>query len=339
MSKLRLVNKGIFLLNSVFAAFLLLSYALPYIFSRSFPSLSVLSLTVPILIVINLMFMLYWILRLKKQFLLSFLILLLGYQHVFSFYKLPFGKTKERAEAVSLMSYNVRLFNVYEWIDDEGIADKISTFLKDQDPDILCLQEFYFEKEAMFDHYPYRYIKYKTENQKTGQAIFSRFPIVDRGSLEFPDTGNNAIYADIVKNDDTVRIYNLHLESLRINPEKEDLSQKNSGRLLKRIGTSFAIQQAQANIFNKHQETCMYKKIVCGDFNNTQYSNIYKKIRGDMKDTFEEAGKGFGKTFDFKYFPVRIDFIMVDGEMEVISHKNFKERYSDHYPVSSSLIF
>lgn len=291
----------------------------------------------PVLILINIIFFFYWLLRRKKQFLLSFLVLLLGYQHVFSFYKFSSKKEMKTVAALSLLSYNVRLFNAYEWIKDEGIAAKIGGFIKKKNPDILCLQEFYYEKESMFNQYPYKYIKYKTKNQKTGQAIFSKYPITARGSLEFPDTGNNAIYADIIKGKDTIRVYNLHLESFHIIPDTENISQENSGRLLKRMGISIAVQQKQATIFNIHQQKCKYKKIVCGDFNNTQYSNIYKKIKGTMKDSFEEAGSGFGKTFDFKYFPMRIDFILVDKKVKVMSHENFKEKYSDHFPIATTL--
>jgi len=56
---------------------------------------------------------------------------------------------------------------------------------------------------------------------KYGQAIFSKFPIVKSGSIEFPNTANNAIYADIVKGSDTIRIYNVHLQSLRIAANNE----------------------------------------------------------------------------------------------------------------------
>ena len=339
MKNLGFLNKIVFWVNVVFATLLLLSYTLPFVFPKSFPSLSVLSLTVPVLILVNILFFLYWLLRLKKQLFLSLVILILGYNHILSFYRLPVGGStveKGPADAFSVMSYNVRLFNRYEWIPEKDIDNKILNFLGRESPDVLCLQEFYYEKEDMFSQYAYRYIKYKTKNQKTGQAIFSKFPIVDRGSLEFPNTGNNAIFADIVSEDDTIRVYNLHLESLRINPEKE-VTQEESERMFRRMGLSFTIQQNQAELFRKHSKQCSFPKIVCGDFNNTQYSNIYRQVRGDMKDTFEEAGKGFGRTFNFKYFPLRIDFILVDPEIEVLTHNTFSHTYSDHFPITATL--
>ncbi|WP_340073917.1 endonuclease/exonuclease/phosphatase family protein [Leptobacterium sp. I13] len=318
---------------------LLLSYALPYVFPKRFPALSVLSLTVPILIIINFFFLIYWLLGLKKQFLLSLIILLIGYSHILAFYKFSGKEIAILPEVTTVMSYNVRLFNAYDWSDDKQIDTKIQALIKKENPDIICLQEFYFTYENAFGEYPYKYVRYRAKSQRTGQAIFSKHPIVNEGSLEFPDTGNNAIFIDVVKGKDTIRIYNLHLESLHISIERQDLERSDSEKLFKRMGNAFALQQAQAEIFIKHQRKNHYRKVVCGDFNNTQFSNIYRQVKGDMKDSFDEAGSGFGRTLNFEYFPMRIDFILVDEPIEVIAHKTFSEKYSDHYPIKASLVF
>jgi endonuclease/exonuclease/phosphatase (EEP) superfamily protein YafD len=52
-----------------------------------------------------------------------------------------------------------------------------------------------------------------------------------------------------------------------------------------------------------------------------------------MKDSFLEAGSGFGKTFEIKNFPMRIDFIFVDEILNVNEHKNYSINYSDHLPI------
>ncbi|XLS30434.1 endonuclease/exonuclease/phosphatase family protein [Flavobacteriaceae bacterium M23B6Z8] len=336
MKNLSLFNKFVFIINIFFTVLLLGSYLLPYVFPKSFPSLAVLSLTMPVLIVCNLLFLIYWSLLLKRQLALSLVALLLGYVHILSFYNISGTNKPLKGATFSVMSYNVRIFNKYEWIPQKNIDQKIKSFVTKQQPDILCFQEFLQDKEEMFTSYPYKYIRYKSRNQKTGQAIFSKFPIYNQGSLEFPKTGNNAIFVDIVKGKDSLRIYNLHLESLRIDT-KETVTQEESERLFKRMGVSFGLQQAQAEIFTAHRDQCKLTKIVCGDLNNTQYSNIYRRVRGEMTDTFEAAGTGFGRTFNFKYFPVRIDFILVDKRIEVNRHKNYSERYSDHFPVMAYL--
>ncbi|WP_420572553.1 endonuclease/exonuclease/phosphatase family protein [Kordia sp.] len=333
--RLGCLGRIIFFFNSVFAALLLLSYVLPYAVPKSFPILSVLSLLVPVFIVINFIFMIFWILTVRRQFLVSFVVLVLGYSHVTSLYKFSGNKSEPTENSLSVMSYNVRLFNIYDWIKEEQIDKKIIDLVQSESPDIVAIQEFHRNQEAAFSFYPYKYIVLRSRNKKTGQAIFSKTPIIHKGSLEFPNTANNAIYIDIIKNKDTIRVYNLHLESLRINPKQEEFSQKNSERLLKRMANTFKMQQSQAELFEINRKNCDYKKIILGDFNNTQFSNVYKTIKGDMKDAFVEAGNGFGKTLDYPFFPMRIDFILVDESFTVNKFKTFAQHYSDHFAIRS----
>lgn len=337
MKKLFLVNKLILVINSVFATLLLLSYALPYVFPKSFPSIAVLSLTVPVLIVVNLIFLIYWAIRLKKQFVLSFLVLLLGFTHVTSLYRFGNNSNEDITDSFSVMSYNVRLFNKYKWIEKDSIDKQLVDFINTEAPDVLCLQEYNDDQKNSFRKYPYKYKKLRGNKRSVGQVIFSKFPIVDAGSLNFPDTFNNAIYADIARGTDTIRIYNLHLESLRINPEIQKLAKEGSEKLYNRIGHTFVMQQSQAELFNADGNTTSYKKIICADLNNTQYANVYGQIKGDMTDVFLEAGSGLGRTFNFKFFPVRIDFIFADPDFKIKEFKNYGVNYSDHYPVLAKL--
>ncbi|MEM6719937.1 MAG: endonuclease/exonuclease/phosphatase family protein [Bacteroidota bacterium] len=333
--RLRIASRIVFFVNSVFAALLVLSYILPYAVPKSFPILSVLSLLVPVFIVINFAFMMLWILFMRKQFLLSFIVLILGYSHVTTMYKFSGKSTEPSENALSVMSYNVRLFNIYDWIKESKIDEKIVELVRNASPDIMAFQEFHKKQQEAFDFYPYRHIVLRGKKKTVGQAIFSKFPIIQQGSIEFPNTSNNAIYIDIVQNNDTIRVYNLHLQSLHINPKKEEFSQKNSERLLKRMATAFTMQQSQAELFEINRRKCKHKKIILGDFNNTQFSHVYKKIKGDMKDAFVQAGTGFGSTLEFPYFPMRIDFILADSSFTVNSFKTFAEHYSDHYAIKS----
>ncbi|WP_430412493.1 endonuclease/exonuclease/phosphatase family protein [Kordia sp.] len=333
--RLGFFDRIVFFFNSVFAALLLLSYILPYAVPKSFPILSVLSLLVPVFIIINFIFLIYWILNVRKQFLLSLLVLILGYSHVTSLYKFSGNTTEPSQNAISVMSYNVRLFNIYKWLKEDAVDQKIVDLVHTEAPDIIAFQEFHKKQEAAFSFYPYKYVVLKGRNKKTGQAIFSKFPIIHKGSLQFSKTPNNAIYIDIVQQNDTIRVYNLHLESLRINPKEEEFSQENSERLLKRMANTFKMQQSQAELFELNRKNCNYKKIILGDFNNTQFSNVYKTIKGNMKDAFVEAGKGFGKTLDFSYFPMRIDFILTDETFIINEFKTFSEHYSDHFAIKS----
>ncbi|WP_247672737.1 endonuclease/exonuclease/phosphatase family protein [Aquimarina sp. MMG016] len=327
-------------MNSVAAFALLLSYLLPYVSPKSFPLLSVLSLTVPILIIINLFFLLYWVVLLNKKAILSLVVLVLGISHVSSLYKLS-GKSSDAAEgSISLMTFNVHSFNRFDWIDSDNIPQDISKLVKAQNPDIFCAQEFYNNPDIDFSQYPYEYQDFNNDNGELALVVFSKFPIINRGSLGFKKTANNAIFTDIVIKNDTVRVYNVHLQSHKINPDTDMLAKEDSQKLLQRIQFSFERQQEQVDKILEHLKTSPYKNIVMGDFNNTAYSYIYNKITSEnLQDTFKEAGKGFGKTYEFDLFPVRIDFILVSEEFEVLGFNNFDMELSDHYPILSRIKF
>ncbi|WP_240491739.1 endonuclease/exonuclease/phosphatase family protein [Flavivirga aquatica] len=235
------------------------------------------------------------------------------------------------------MNYNVRLFNLYKWLPDEDVEIKIIDFIKDKAPEVLSVQEYHPHKNIDLSFFKYKYEKLSGNKTKYGQAIFSQFPIVNSGSVEFPNTANNAIYVDVVKEEDTLRVYNIHLESLHINAKVESLKKENSERLFKRIGNAFRMQQFQAELFLKHKSKCKYKMVICGDFNNTAFSYVYRQIKGDFNDAFKEAGNGFGGTHDFKLFPMRIDFILADKTFHINGFKTYNEHYSDHYPVMATL--
>jgi len=312
---------------------LLLSFVLPYIAPNNFAFLAVLSLAVPLLILSNLLFLLYWLMNVKKQLLLSLFALVVGFSHVGSLYKFSNSKHIENNNNLSVMNYNVRLFNLYNWIEGDNVQKKIITFIKKESPDVISFQEYHPHEDIDLSFYKYKYEELSGKRIKYGQAIFSKFPIVNSGSIEFPKTANNAIYADIVKDSDTIRIYNVHLQSLRIDANNEELSKENSGRLIKRASETFKMQQFQSELFLLHKNKSPYKMIICGDFNNTAYSYVYKEIKGDLVDAFGVAGNGFGRTFDFKYFPIRIDFILADKAFSVNHFKTYDEKYSDHFPI------
>ena len=145
-------------------------------------------------------------------------------------------------------------------------------------------------------------------------------------------------FVDVVKGKDTLRVYTLHLQSAGIRTDVDNLKRETSSHLFKQVGATFKAQQEQVELFLDHKSKCKYKTIITGDFNNTAYSYIYKEIKGeDYVDTFEEAGNGFGRTFDFKFFPLRIDFILVDKDFTVNGFKTYDVKLSDHYPIKATL--
>lgn len=337
MKQLSLINKMLFWLNSILAVFLLLAYVLPLLPPKTFSILAVLNLGVPFLVLSNALFFLYWLIRRKKQWFLSCAVLLIGYLLYGSIYKFSAAKNVEDVNNIKVMTYNVRLFNLYDWIPENGIQTKIQNFIKIEAPQILCIQEYHPHDSINLSFFKYKYEKLSGKKVRYGQAIFSQFPIINQGSVEFPNTSNNAIYADIVKGQDTIRVYNIHLESMHINTDPESLKQEDSERLFNRISKTFKTQQYQAELIEEHRKKCSYKTVITGDFNNTAYSYVYRKIKGDLIDTYKEAGSGFGRTYNLRFMPARIDFIFADEGFAINGFKSYNEFYSDHYPIMATL--
>lgn len=331
------IGKIVFFINGIVAVLLLLAYLLPLLPPRTFSILAVVNLGVPFLILTNALFLLYWLLRRKKQLFLSLSVLIMGYFLYGSIYKFSSSKHIEDADNIKVMNYNVRLFNLYDWIPEKGLETKIQSLIQEEAPQILCIQEFYPHENLDFSFYKYKYEKLSGKKIQSGQVIFSQFPIINKGSVEFPNTSNNAIYADILKSNDTLRIYNIHLESMHINTDTESLKNEDSERLFNRISNTFKTQQTQAELIENHRAKCGYKTILCGDFNNTAYSYVYRKIKGELKDTYKEAGNGFGRTYNLKFLPARIDFIFSDKDFSINGFKSYEEYYSDHYPIMATL--
>jgi endonuclease/exonuclease/phosphatase family metal-dependent hydrolase len=310
------------------------AYTLPFLAPKAFPFLSVLTLVLPFFLLLNFFFFVYWVLQLKRQMLLSGIVLLLGITFINRFYK--FSKTNLPKEPTdfTLMSYNVRLFNLYEWLPQTDAPEQISKLVKENKPDILCLQDFTDNENASFSQFPYSYVKLNGDKLKYGQAIYSNYKIINEGEIEFPDSFNNAIFVDVLKEKDTIRVYSIHLQSVKISADiNEKIDEAKSKFILKRLSLAFGKQQQQSEIIREHFENCPYSKIICGDLNNSAFSYVYSNIKGDMKDSFVEAGTGFGKSYNYKYYPARIDYIFVEKDIEV---KQFTAIdtfvQSDHFP-------
>ena len=194
MKKLSFSDKFLVFINSLFAALLLVSYLGYYVSPESIAFFSFISLSVPFLIISNILFGIFWLLQFKRPFLISAIVLLIGFNFISRFYSFSEKKVL-LSDDIKIMSYNVRMFNLYNWIDNAHTDSDIYKFINDRSPDILCIQEFHPSKEIGFK-YPYEYIKIESNHNNFGHAIFSKFKIINSGSLNFSESGNNAIFAD-----------------------------------------------------------------------------------------------------------------------------------------------
>lgn len=337
------ISKTMLFFNVVVAITTLMAYLLPFLAPKWFPFLSVLSLFLPFFLVVNLLFFTYWLIQFKKYIFVSGLVLLLGITFINKFYNLKQTVLPKSENEFTIMSYNVRLFNKFNWYKKANIPTKIAEFVSEKNPDILCVQEYSDLEKTKFSNYKYQHIFKEGNNIIVGNAIFSKYKIIDKGVINFPNSTNNAVYADIIKGNDTLRIYSMHLQSIKIstNIEEEEIQKMNESKtkyIFRKISGAFTKQQEQSLLLKQHFSECKYKKIICGDMNNSAFSFVYRTIKGSMQDAFESNGDGFGKTYNFKYYPARIDYIFADKNIQIKSFETLNDFYnSDHFPLISRL--
>lgn len=337
------ISKTMLFFNVIVAFTTLMAYLLPFLAPKWFPFLSVLTLFLPFFLVVNLMFFMYWLLQFKKYIFVSGLVLLLGITFINKFYNLKPTTLPKSEKEFTIMSYNVRLFNKFNWNKKANIPTKIAEFVTEKNPDILCVQEYSNLEKTQFSNYKYKHVFKEGKNIIVGNAIFSKYKIIDKGVINFPNSTNNAVYADIIKDKDTLRIYSMHLQSIKISTdiEEEEIQKMNESKtkyIFRKISSAFTKQQEQALLLKQHYTNCKYKKIICGDMNNSAFSFVYRTIKGSMQDAFESNGEGFGKTYNFKYYPARIDYIFADKNIQINSFETLNDFYnSDHFPLISRL--
>ena len=327
------------LLSGWLAAILLLLACVGYLFyvpSLSF--LAILSIGVPWLMLGTLFIAVYLGLLGKNRAVFPSVVLLIGFLCFGTIYE--FGPTAEvvsKPTSLSVMTYNVRDFNEQGIFKPEDAGDRIVALIEENNPDILCFQEYSRRRTKGFKDYPYQYIT-PGNSGKSAQAIFSKYPIVDTGAVPFPNSANNTIYADIRFDQDTLRVYNVHLQSYQIYGTLRHIARRFGLELLNNIGSVMEKHQEQARLVTAHQEASPYPSLLCGDFNSTAFTNTYRELQKGMQDSFKEKGSGWGTTYLLgRGVPFRIDYILASEGFEILSHRNFEERLSDHLPVLVTL--
>jgi len=345
MRGLSLINKSLYLINSISLLTLLLSYLSPYISPTFFWPISFFGLVFPILYLVNLAFFIYWIIGFKKPMWANLIILLIGIGNISNYFGTsPNSNSSE--ENTKVLSYNVRLFNRYGWIPKENVREDIFAFFTEEDADILCIQEFYTPNEIPDLNYPYRHIGLQNKKSQWHMAIYSKYPQIKKKtvSIKGERMNNTCIYSDMIINEDTIRVYNIHLASNWFknsdysfiqNPQKEKIKEGLKG-IASRLKNSFIKRAEEVAVIKEHIKTSPYPIILCGDFNDTPLSFAYNSIKGDLVDAFTVCGKGIGDSF-VKIPALRIDYIFHDEELKSSNYKKHKKVLSDHYAVSCDI--
>lgn len=323
-------------LNILMGLALVLCLFVRWMPSEYFPFFAIFSLVVPFFLGINVLFFVYWLLRKHKNMLVSGIPLMASIFILHPFFKTGSTEGQHADSDIKIMSYNTRNFS----FDIKNADSLIIDFVTKEDPDIACFQEFYFrmKKRKELSQYPYKFVDftYGEPKERVIQAIYSKYPILKIAPISFPKSSNSAVYADILVKNDTIRLYNLHLQSFRIVPEIKTIEKQKYKKVIFQMKKVMRLQKEQATLIREHIAQSPYKTIIVGDFNATQFSNTYHSLAKDFSDSYFEAGTGFGRTYNLKGYPMRIDYILADKHFEFTSHKNYDNRYSDHYPIMAS---
>jgi endonuclease/exonuclease/phosphatase family metal-dependent hydrolase len=357
-SKRYFFNQVAMFCNHLAAIALLISYLAPHVSPENFWFIAFFGLAYPILVFINLFFVLYWSLQIRKRGFYSLIIILAGFSSLHRYVQLSLNNTPSGAKKlITVMSYNVKVFDLYDWTKNLETRKRIFALVRDQAPEIACFQEYFHRDSSKFSNtdslmampkFRYNHVQYTSSvkyNQHFGIATFSNYPIVNRGRIDFGYKSNNVcIYSDIVIQKDTFRVYNMHLQSIAFSPEDykymEDLSKdvetedvQHSKNILKRLKRAFVKRAQQADLISASIDASPYPVIVCGDFNDTPASYTYATISSGLKDAFVESGNGFGRSYIGKFPSFRIDYILHSEKFKAYNFRTIREELSDHYPV------
>ncbi len=331
---------------------------------RDFKIIAFFGLAYPFFLLLNIFMMVWWMIRKRWLFLLvTFIVIVVGWPALtatFSFSGEEGVGPKSEKTFIRMMTYNVHSFKPFE---DESIKDAKTQMLKlieEENPDIICLQEFYSRKKGSYDltdslkrilntqHY---YFTPSSQNdyEATGLAIFSKYPIKDKGRISFDidRRGNESIYADIEVNKKRIRVYNVHLQSISFNKQdyryldqittKMDAELLPSKRILSMLNSAFLKRSGQVDIMKKHMATCEIPFLIAGDFNDTPASYAVNQLMTNMNNSFVEKGRGLGRTYNGKFPNFQIDYIATTKDFEIINQRIIKAKLSDHFPVRSDI--
>lgn len=349
--------------NCIAVICLLLSYLSPLISPEKIWILAFFGLVYPYLIIVNLFFIIYWLIAKNRFFLISLIAIILGWGQIRKYVQIRVTNKKHYAgaESFKILSYNIKLFNHYEWLRNTAVKSTIFDFISSENPDIICFQEFLSRELEFFEgHNIIEELKGKQNLQidcihmvstsvRSGIATFSRFPVINKGYLRFSNSLNTVIYTDLIVNSDTFRIYNCHLQSIHLKKRNynfmDSLILKYNNKHLDEIkDISYKLKDAyikrarQVDILSAHIENSPYPAIVCGDFNDTPVSYSYRKMKGKLVDAYIKSGTGIGNTYLGNLPSFRIDYILFSKKLKSINFETIKIEWSDHYPVSCELV-
>lgn len=362
---LRRQTKRIFIMANILAGVLFLLGSYSYLFSPAyFWPVGLLNLTAFYFLLVLVAFIVFWLFVKPRRALISVVAILFAYKPINNILPFRFTSSQDKekpAAAIRVMTWNVAQFNVLDDKKHPEVKKRMVDIINEYQPDIACFQEMVAEDSTIKDHghmdeflkklnYPDYFYSYNVKEDFWGYAhfgiiIFSKYPIVNKRTVSFYPHDYNSIfqYIDVVKGDDTIRVFNIHLQTLRFSRSNlkyieeptiaEEKTIKESKNILAKFKRGFLRRQVQADRIRAELEKSPYPVILSGDFNDLPNSYAYHTIGGAMKNSFVEKGTGLGRTFSGISPILRIDNIFVDNRFEVKQFIRIPKKMSDHFPI------
>jgi endonuclease/exonuclease/phosphatase family metal-dependent hydrolase len=348
-------------LNILAAALLILVYFSVYISPEKTLLVALLPFIYIILLIVNSVFVVIWLFLNWKLSLVSFVAIVIGIKFLNLVF--PLGSilsSENKPGDLKIMTYNVMLFGLYNWDENANIKWKIINEIKEEDPDILCLQEAYWNKTnksfvtidsiklVLDTKFVFKSaMATAVGGQNFGLVTISKFPIVYERSTKFDSSYNGFIITDLLINKDTVRVYNCHLQSIQLDQNDytviETFAEKDDNTkikiILKKFLSSYKKRASQAEMIAASIDSSKYPVFVCGDFNDGPLTYTYFKISKGLKDSFSTNGKYPGYTWENFKLKQRIDYILYDDKFDCTSHKVINKSLSDHFSVVGEFNF
>ena len=348
----KLVYKFIVLINIVAILPLLLAYVSIYISPAKIWFPAFFGLAYPYFLVLNILFVIFWIYHKKWVLLLSLGIILLGWNYFGNTFQVNFKNVEHvQGSTFKLLSYNVRLLDKYNWSNDKNTPQNLVDYIYDEKADIICLQEVPGKRNNKPDlkllskvvkGNKYNYSSNKKSN--IGVITISKYPIISKGTIQFKNSNNVGIYTDLKINNITYRVYNVHLQSIYLDPsayklldsldfQQKKRNLKEAGDILSHLKKAYKLRAEQADEIARHIDQSPFPVIVTGDFNDTPVSYSYHTISKGLCDAFIESGSGISNTYIGKFPSFRIDYILHTNALRSTNYEVEHVKYSDHYPI------
>lgn len=341
------------LLSAAVAAAMLLTLFVPYVNPARIWFFPVLGLAAPAIYVATVIMALYWIIRWRWVRAGAMLVLVAaGFFSVSLFYR-PQLRRVYGPEGYDRSAFKVMTYNVRSFYDNMGQAsvDSVLHLIEETDPDIVCLQEFNARLAERYDGFALLGEKYesalfgRTEAPDSAYAapmlILSKYRILRSGTVLTP---RSSVWADVLVGEDTLRIFNNHLRSTAINSSDNeyisnrlfltDTAREEKVRsIVRRYRENSVLRAAQVDSIARVIGSTRTRRIVCGDFNDTPMSYVYRTMARGLEDAFSECGSGYSHTFRGFFNTLRIDYVLRSEGLETLSYEVPDADYSDHHPV------